>query len=414
MNAEFVNPLEIKTPWSLGSIFEDSQGFLYVWLNHDTGEISYTRWNSIPEELFSVRPVARVYANRYEEPEPLPCSRTLIYGPAAGGLGEAGAFKIQTCGERIDFLAPHLGFKRRELGKMMINRKPGEALVYLERFVGQFSVSYASLFTMLTSSPSEGCIAYIHLAHELERVHNHIWVMHKLAGDASQKVASAHLAAMTEELLRINMSLLGHRYGMGFLRLGPGKSEGFSAKIKKLHEEFKSLTEELLDSHIFVDRLHTTCKLSGEDVLLNDIGGIPARATGIERDARKTGLLSEMYREYSVHTSSDGDALSRLMVRVEEVDESLEHLENMEWGTCNMKPQDGFRHGVIEAPPGEAFMAVRVEDSRVREFMLRPASLPLYHAFSLGIRGNVFTDFPFAIDSFGIYFADADSHGRWL
>ncbi|NPA75462.1 MAG: NADH-quinone oxidoreductase subunit F [Euryarchaeota archaeon] len=414
MNAEFVNPLEIKRPWSLAALFKDAHESLYVWLNYDTGEVSFTRWDTVPEELYDVRPVARAYTHNYALPNGLPCSRTLIYGPAAGGLGEAGAFKLQTCGERIDALVPFLGFKNRELGAHIINKKVGEALLFIERFAGQFSISYASLFAVLAFSPNEKCMQYIHTALELERVHNHIWVMHKLAGDASQKVATAHLAAMTEELLRINLRLLGHRYGMGFLRHGPREYEEFYGKIRTLHEEFTGLSEELLNSRIFIDRLHTTCKLDADAVLLNDTGGIPARAAGVARDARKYGVLKALYSNFVPHTEQDGDALARLMVRINEVEDSLAMLESAEWGACKFKPANAFRYGFIETPPGDAFMAVRVEDGRVREFMLRPASLPLYHAFSVGIKGNVFTDFPFALDSFGIYFADADSHGRWL
>ena len=411
---EMVNPIDVNGKWALISIFEGNEQNLYVWLSYDTGEIRFTVWNSIPEELYASRPITRAYTGNYPVSDSLPCSKTLIYGPAAGGLGEAGAFKISTCGERINALAPYLVFKRRNLGALVINKKVSEALVYVERFVGQFSVSYASLFSALSSEPDEGCVNYMTMAMELERVHNHIWVMHKLAGDASQKVASAHLAAMTEELLRINQRVLGHRYGMGFLRHGPGEYPNFHRRIENIHQEFTDLSEELLDSRIFVDRLHTTCTLNRDDALKNDLGGIPARAAGIARDARKIGIFREIYGWHHPKLEGDGDALARLMVRVQEVEESLSYLESAEWGKCRIEPRDGFKYGVVEAPPGDAFMAVRVEDGMVREFMLRPASLPLYHAFSVGIVGNVFTDFPFALDSFGAYFADAGSHGRWL
>ncbi len=414
MNAEYVNPLDIKRPWILNSIFQNRGKILYVWLNPDSGELLFTQWDSLPEEVYHERPITRIYTGNYPESKALPCSGTLIYGPAAGGLGEAGAFKIQTCGERIDNLIPYLGFKRREMGRLVLNRKPLEATIFVERMVGQFSVSYASLFTILSSTLSDDCMRYISLALELERVHNHVWVAHKLAEDASQKVAAAHLAAMTEELLRLNLQVLGHRYGMGFLRLGPRNYGGFHRKIEEIHQEFVDLSGELLDSRIFVDRLHTTCRLRGRDILRHDLGGIPARAAGVPRDARSIGVMREQYGWHRTHVESEGDALSRLMVRVGEVDESLSFLENAEWGGCNYKPEDGFRYGVIEAPPGDAFMALRIEDGRVRDFMFRPASLPLYHGFSVGIKGNVFTDFPFALDSFGVYFADADSYGRWF
>ncbi len=418
MKADRMNPLEVRENWTLNAIFPDSGGALYVWVDYRSGEIRFTSWDSIPEELRSVRPISAAYGGKYELPEGRrqPCSGVLNYGPAAGGLGEAGAFRILTCGEEIQALIPIHGFKNRRLGERIIGKTPEEALTLVERFTGQFSVSYASLFTLLAFEISEPCERYMHMALELERLHNHIWVMHKLASDASQKVASAHLAAMTEELLRLNRNVMGHRYGMGFLRLGPLKYERFAVDVKRIHREFLSLGDELLDSRIFVDRLHTTCTLGKEDVIENDISGIPARASGVLRDARSTGVMKAHYRDYTPPVESDGDSLARLLVRVEEALKSFEFLENTGIPACEnhaTPAKDGFHRGLIETPSGDAFMGLELKDGRVVEFMFRPASLPLYHAFSTGIRGNVFTDFPFALDSFGAYFADADSFGRW-
>ena len=411
MNAKFKDPMKIND--TLTAIIPVDEGYHFIWTNYEKGEIKHTLWEDIPEGFYEKRPLARAFMNNYSI-EAKDCGKVLTYGPAAGGIGEAGAFKIATCGERIDFLVPYLGFKKREMLNKAIGKEPWEALPYVERITGQFSISYASLFYALAFGID--CPDYLLFAKELERVHNHIWVMHKLAGDASQKVANMHLAAITEEFLRLNLKTLGHRYGMNFLRTGPRKYEKFHENLSELKKWFLETAEELSRSRIFIDRLQTTCTLKKLDILRNDVIGIPARASGVLRDARKIGIFKELYEEYSSPMESYGDSLSRFLIRVKEVKKSFEMLENIELKECKVKrgaKVDGFYEGMAEAPLGDIYMGVKIEKGMVKEIIIRPPSLVMYHAFSVGIRGNVFTDFPFALDSFGAYFSDADIFGRW-
>ena len=411
MSEEFKDPMKIND--TLIAIIPENNGYRFIWTNYENGEIKHTLWENMPEGFYERRPLSRAFMNNYEI-EAKDCGKVLTYGPAAGGLGEAGAFKIATCGERIDSLVPYLGFKKREMLNKAIGKEPWEALPYVERITGQFSISYASLFYALAFGID--CPDYLLFAKELERVHNHIWVMHKLAGDASQKVANMHLAAITEEFLRLNLKTLGHRYGMNFLRSGPRKYEKFHEELSKLKKWFLETAEELSRSRIFIDRLQTTCTLKKIDALRNDVVGIPARASGVLRDARKIGIFKEFYGDYSPPMESYGDSLSRFLIRVDEVEKSFEILENIELKECKVKrnaKKDGFYEGMAEAPPGDIYMSVKIEKGRVKEIIIRPPSLVMYHAFSVGIRGNVFTDFPFALDSFGAYFSDADAFGRW-
>ena len=411
MNAEFKDPIKIDD--TLTAIIPENNSYHFIWTNYESGKIKHTLWENIPNGFYERRPIARAFMNNYSI-EAKDCKKVLTYGPAAGGIGEAGAFKIATCGERINSLIPYLGFKRREILENAIGKEPWEALPYIERITGQFSISYASLFYSLVFGID--CPDYILLAKELERIHNHIWVMHKLSGDASQKVANMHLAAITEEFLRLNLKTLGHRYGMNFLRSGPRKYDNFHQELKKLKKWFLETVEELSESRIFIDRLQTTCSIRKLDILRNDVIGIPARASRVLRDARKIGIFKDFYKEYSPLMKDYGDSLSRFLIRVEEVEKSIEILENIELKECKIKKEvkkDSFYEGISEAPPGDIYMGVKIENRKVKEIILRPPSIVMYHAFSIGIKGNVFTDFPFALDSFGAYFSDADIFGRW-
>jgi len=61
----------------------------------------------------------------------------------------------------------------------------------------------------------------------------------------------------------------------------------------------------------------------------------------------------------------------------------------------------------VESPPGDLLVYVRIDEGRVEKFRVRGASAVNYLAFARGVEGNIFTDYPFALESFGLSFADA-------
>lgn len=402
--------------YALTGVFEYGRDAVLVWTNYQNGHIEFTSCEDIPHFILIERPIMNAFFASYQLADKK-CAQSYTYGPAAGGIGEAGAFRILTCGERIEDIAPYTGFKRKRNMIHAINKKTVyNALPFIARLCGQFSASYTALFMNLAfSDVSEEYERMLLIAVELERLHNHMWVIHKLASDAAQKIASAHFAALTENLLRLNAAIFGSRYLMNISNPRIPKDGKFKEKLSELKKEFNSLVDDLLRTRIFIDRLHTTCTLTNKDILLHDIIGIPARASGVPRDSRKFGVLAKYYRDFKIAIESDGDSLARLMVRVNEIETSFEIIENVDLPknfAAPERPSNGFRYGMIEAPPGDIFMALEIEDGRIKWFRVRPPSLVMLHAFSVGVRKNVFTDFPFALDSFGAYFADADLYRR--
>ncbi len=400
----------------LVAVFKEKAGYSAVWVDYDTGKIKI---DNVGEDKLGDRPITAAFFNNYNiDTRSLPpCAKILTYGPAAGGIGEAGAFRLATCGERILSLVPYRGFKKnRSMLKMTKDMDVSRALPYFSRLSGQFAASYTTLFINLAFDDLDESFRTLSFAAvEMERIHNHVWVMHKLANDAAQKVASAHLSALTEEFLRLNSIVFGSRYLMDYPILYK-KYDGFHDRLKELESEFNGLIDELLHSRIFIDRLHTTGKLNSEDVIKNDITGIPARAAAVSRDSRKFSVLKDFYGDHEPRMEEGGDALSRFLVRVSEVKDSISLLKEITLPNkirVPEKPSNGLRYGLIEAPPGDIFMMVHVEDGKLKSVKIRPPSVVMLHAFSIGVRGNVFTDYPFALDSFGLYFADADLYGGW-
>ncbi len=392
---------------ALSAIFRRGGEYLAVWLDYDNGRAELEFTDSLPDR--KIAPALIGETQVYMKIPPGTNAVPLTFGPAAGGLGQAGAFEILTYGERIVAIRPVYGYKRRGLERAMLDRPIEESLAVLERATGNFAMAYTYAFLKaVEENPDEDVWEVRKVLLELERLYNHFNAIHKLAGAASQKVATMHFHALEEDVLRIFSRLTGHRYGFGANL--PGEVRILEPKamerIGEIKEEFRSLREELLESKIFIDRLHTTCRLTREDVMELDAVGIAARGSSVPRDVR----TFDRFYSYKPVTCKDGDALARLMVRIEEVERSFEIIEGSEVRSVRSDPsiKDGLNLGLAEASHGDVLVLAELEGGRLRWIGLRGASRINYIAFARGITGNIFTDFPFGLESFGLNFADAD------
>ncbi len=390
----------------LSAVFRRKGAFLAVWLDYETGEVEIRESPELPER--KIAPALTGDTTAYLTVPQGSNAVSLTFGPAAGGLGQAGAFEILTYGERIVSIRPIYSYKRRGIEERITGRPVHEALIPLERAAGNFSMAYTYAFLRAVERNPDREVWEVRKALlELERLYNHFNAIHKLAGAASQKVATMRFHALEEDILRILVRLTGHRYGFGANRPGevnllePGAIERLGA----VKEEFLILKDELLESKILIDRLHNTCRLSREDIIELDAVGIAARGSGVPRDVR----AFDRFYSYKPVTCEDGDALARMMVRIEEIERSFEIIEGIDVKPVKAETEleEGLKFGVAEAAHGDVLALVEVRDGAVRWIGLRGASRVNYITFCRGITGNIFTDFPFGLESFGLNFADA-------
>lgn len=393
---------------TLAALFRRGGEYVGIWLDYGNGKAEITIEREAPE-----RPIAGALLGRTEPYwNPSGEGRVIRFGPAASGLFQAGAFDIETFGEKIMAIRPLYDYKGSRVLRNMVGRKVDEALVLLER-AGGFPVTYAVAFARaVEDGVSEEGVRVRRALLELERLHNHLHSVRKLAGDASQKVATMQFAAMEEKVLRAMAELTGHRYGAGAVRIGGFRLRDVSAleRLGDIEREFPGLEDELEDSKTFLDRLHRTCTLSRDDVLELDSVGLAARGSGVPRDVRSFDPYYEGYRPV---TEKEGDALARMLVMMDEIKHSLRIISETEIGSSEGRKdgsREGLHMGFAEGPHGDVLVLVEVRDGRVRWIGVRGASRVNYVAFCRGITGNIFTDFPFGLHSFGMNFADA---GLW-
>jgi Ni,Fe-hydrogenase III large subunit len=301
---------------------------------------------------------------------------------------------------------------------------PADAVLLAERTEGVASVAHALAFSHAVEQVA-GCeppatAQLVRVLHaELERIANHLDVAVRLADAAGLAVATARFALHKERVMRLVSRLCGSRFGRGVVVPGGVSSAPLlppaqlRTELSRLAKPIAADADALMATSSFLDRLRGTGPLTpgraGQHGALGPIG----KAAGFADDARLTRPY-DAYRTLAVppakpHTA--GDALARLRVRWEEVDQSFrllrqvaDNLAERAWDLSSpiCQPARGRAVGWAEAPQGEVLYDVSLEAGRVTRCHPRSASfhnLVLMHEV---FAGDILTDFPFIEASFGL------------
>ena len=355
---------------------------------------------------------------------------TFPYGPVAMGTGETGAFDLTTYGERLLEAVPSVGFKHRRVLDRLVGRTIDEAALWVERRAGPYALAHVSAF-LAAGESAEGRAVPMRelttraLGQELQRLHAHVRVIARIAETASQNVGAAQMQALGEEMLRTIGTVFGHRWGFGGLlpdgpvrQLGPPARRSLADRLVGWRRRFEALWASFLESRTFIDRIQGTATISPEEAIRFGAVGPALRASGVAWDDRLRAP-SFPYRELFVSLAREerGDALARVLVRQEEIRGSLLLLEQLldRWdreaaGATAPGIALGPGHGLarVEAPLGDLVYEVRTNAGRVAAVGVRTPSDTLWPLLALGLRGGVFTDFGFTVESFAASFAETD------
>lgn len=355
---------------------------------------------------------------------------TFPYGPITMGVAESGRFDVRTYGERILDVAPVAGYKSRRILPSLIGLSVEDAALRVERVSGNFSAAHTAAFLAAAESaiarPIDVEEAWVRaVAQELQRIYNHVHVIARVAEAASQNVGLAQAHAFAEEVLRQIGATFGHRWLFGaFLPGGPrahldtDDRARLARTLDRKSMEFEQLWTLFQDSRTFVDRIQTTCPVSRDQAVHWGGVGPTLRATGVPWDDRlRAPVVPYTDLFLPLATESEGDALARVLVRAQEVRSSYLLLEQLleRWPKSPVDPVPpaatvGPNRGLgrVEGPSGDIVYDVSVVAGRVTAVGLRTASDANWPLFAIGMRDQVFTDFHFAWESFGLQFAETD------
>ncbi len=346
------------------------------------------------------------------------------YGPFTGGIGETGVMHLSTYGEKLLAVDIELGTKHRGIESSLVGLRPAEAFPVVERTCGNFSFAHSHAFAAAVEEVegielNERTRRHVLIAAELERIYNHLYVITRLAEAAAQHVLASHLGSLFEEALRLNAEFSGSRYLMGIRGVGSLSCSSslevdrFAANVARLKARFERLYQMSLSSRNYLDRLHGIAVVDRSRASSRSLTGPSLRATGIEDDLRSR---EELLAPFTPILREEGDSLARMEVRAEEIllactviAGQLELLDPADRGAAAPQPQSGSGRavGAAEGPSGVVAWAVDMVDGEIREAYVSTPSLFGFQVFAEVLTGHIFTDFPFALDSFGLSFADA-------
>jgi len=259
---------------------------------------------------------------------------------------------------------------------------------------------------------------------EVERLHSHLlWLgvaAHLLGYDAG----FMHAWRIRERVMVLAEHLTGSRKTYGINLIGGVRKDIEVDKIDKtmktvasIKEEFGKLVEAMLSVPQIKSRASKTGVLSRSEARALSVVGPVARASGLYRDIRKDyPYLAYRRVSFKVPLYTEGDNLARLLVRVDEVFESLEIIkqlvDSLPGGGISVEeyeiPAGRKAVAAIEAPRGEDVHFIITGVGRPYRWRVRAPTYQNIPALRAMLRGAPLADAPLTIASIDPCFSCTD------
>jgi Ni,Fe-hydrogenase III large subunit len=351
----------------------------------------------------------------------------IAVGPVHAGIIEPGHFRFTASGETIVRLEERLGFVHRGLESLMTGATLDHAARLAGRVSGDSTVAYGFAFARAVEAalgvePPPRAVWLRALMAELERLANHLGDIGAVCNDAAFVMMHAHCGVLREQVLRASNTAFGHRLMMDAIVPGGAAvdlDDGGAAAIRELTAQirvrFPILVALYDDTASLQDRTVGTGRLSTALAGQFAAGGFIGRASGRAFDARRT-LPYPPYDALIFETPvrEDGDVNARVWIRIEEVRQSLnlidQILERLPGGAVRVAVPDGAGEGValVEGFRGDVLAWVRTEGGAVARCHLRDPSWFQWPLLEAAIEGNIVADFPLCNKSFNCSYAGVD------
>jgi len=355
-------------------------------------------------------------------------------GPIHAGIIEPGHFRFSSVGETVLHLDARLFYAHRGLEKRMEALSPLDAFYVAERICGVCSVAHGlgyceSLEQIAGVDVPPRARLIRSIALELERLYNHVGDVGNICAGASFHYGATTGMRLKERLQQMNERLAGNRFLRGLvvpggvrLDLSDDLLEAVVTALQDTLAGLDGLMGRIEANPSVVDRLDDTGILRLQAALDLAVAGVAARASGVDRDARRDhphgAFAGPEPLDLYVVTASEGDAMARVSVRALEARESIrlvgEFVRRLEPGPLQVTlaaPLPGGRIGIsaIESPRGEAVHWLRTDTAgRVDRYHLRSPSYHNWPAVALAAETAIVPDFPLVNKSFELCYSCTD------
>ena len=351
-------------------------------------------------------------------------------GPVHAGIIEPGHFSFSVAGEPILYLQLRMFYTHKGTEKRFEHLPIARAVFLAESMSGDSSFSHATAFCMAVERatgiiPPRRADSMRTILLEMERIYNHVADIGAIATDVGFAVANAHAGRLREMLMVLNETLTGNRLLRGMACVG-GVRRGWDGAqtevLKSGLEAFRCGFERLMilieASNSTRDRLQTTGILAPAKARDLGVVGVAGRASGVDLDVRRDHPYAAYGGlEFRVPVYETGDVWHRLLVRADEIRESLRLIEAVRvlategsfLAPAGDIPPDRCALGVVEGWRGEIVHWIRTgANGHIERCKIKDPSLNNWPALVEAVQGNIMADFPVINKSFNLSYSGTD------
>ena len=170
---------------------------------------------------------------------------------------------------------------------------------------------------------------------ELQRIASHLVFFGAMALDLGATTPFLYAFREREDILDLFEMVCGARLTYNYFRPGgvsrdlpAGFHEKAKAYIRKQRDRLPEYDNLFTNNQIFIARTRNVGVISGEDAINYSMSGPSLRGSGVPYDVRKADPYSIYHKlDWQVVTEPAGDVMSRFLVRVNEIRQSLNIVE---------------------------------------------------------------------------------------
>ena len=384
-------------------------------------------------------------------------------GPVHAGVIEPGHFRFMCRGEKVDHLEIQLGYQHRGVEPLFEAGAIGSKAALAESICGTSLIAHATAYALCVEAAARGSaqgsavdlrsetngtvprgIALTRrVALELERIGGHLASLGALAGDVAYLPGSSVCAGLRTLVINALLELSGSRFGRGLVRPGEASrlidgrlADLILARLAIVERRLRLLGKVMWSSPSLLSRFERTGRVSTEDALAIGMVGVAARASGLDRDIRRTHPCSgEEQAAPEPCVEAGGDVFGRAMVRYREVFASIAFIRQevslveaqggrsrrlagvpgsaaaraSRFAGLGAPAADTLSIGMVEGVHGEIVHVLLTDaGGGTRRYKIKDPAFNNWFALALAVRGEGISDFPLCNKSFDLSYAGHD------